>query len=411
MRTNVVPVPPVDAGEGEACQETLKMSASSHLRIIAATAAKRIAIVSPLVARHDAVSAAVRDNFRALSTESVWEVGLLTTSNHFPDQPSHIVSGVAELLLDPVFLAADLILYHFAIYSPLFDALLVGNGHAKQVVNFHNVTPRQFVTHDQRILNDMSFRQLCNLHRADRFWCDSRVNADVLVAHGLNPNHVSVHPLVVEHPALACLADKPVPPVEILFVGRIVPSKGVLDLIEAVDILRRGCSVPFKLRLVGNLSFSDSAYVSRVRRAIVDKHLGEVVQFIGTVDDAGLERLYHRAHIFAIPSYHEGFCKPVIEALRAGCVPVGYSAHNLQYIANGFGRMVPTGDIAALAEALAAVLQGIVNPGLAAGATCLPLDRGRLSAAELNAKVRVYVEEFTFDRLVGRTVQAVRGLI
>ena len=387
------------------------MSAPPRLGIVAAAATKRIAIVAPIVARHDAVSAAVRDNFRALSTEPAWEVALLTTHNCFPDQPAHIVSGVAELLLDPAFLFADLIIYHFAIYSPLFDALLVGNGHAKQVVNFHNVTPRQFITPNQRVLNDMSFRQLGNLYRADRFWCDSRVNADVLVAHGLDPNHVSVHPLVVEHPALVCLADKSVSPVEILFVGRIVPSKGVLDLIEAVDILRRGCSVPFKLRLVGNLSFSDLAYVSRVKRAIVDKHLGEVVQFIGTVDDAGLERLYHRAHIFAIPSYHEGFCKPVIEGLRAGCVPVGYSAYNLQYIANGFGRMVPPGDIAALAEALAAVMQGIVNPGLAAGAACLPLDRGCLSSAELDAKIRVYVDEFTFDRLVGRTVQAVRGLI
>ena len=76
------------------------------------------------------------------------------------------------------------------------------------------------------------------------------------------------------------------------------------------------------------------------------------MQWLGTVDDATWEQLYRRAHILAIPSYHEGFCKPVIEGLRAGCIPVGYASYNLPEIANGLGRMVPTGDVAALTEAL-----------------------------------------------------------
>ena len=42
----------------------------------------------------------------------------------------------------------------------------------------------------------------------------------------------------------------------------------------------------------------------------------------------------------------------MIEGLRAGCIPIGYASYNLPYIANKLGRMVPTGNVAALTAAL-----------------------------------------------------------
>ena len=319
--------------------------------------------------------------------------------------------AVADLLCDPHFLAADLILYHFAIYNPLIDALLVGNGHARQAVCFHNITPLKFVGMKQRALISKSFRQLHNLRCADRLWPVSQVNADVLRENGMDPDRITVIPLSVERPARANLADKASSPIELLFVGRIVSAKGVLDLLEVADHLLRSGAPSFRLRLVGNLGFSDAAYMAEVKQSIIGRGLGSVVEFVGTIDDATLQQLYHRSHILVIPSAHEGFCKPVIEALRAGCVPVGYATHNLKYIAGGLGRMVPFGDIMALTRAVSAVIQGLSDARRSPDMHCLPLDVGQISARQFQSSVDSYVEGFRSERVAAQLVTAVQALL
>src|SRR6202043_3658998 len=153
--------------------------------------------------------------------------------------------------------------------------------------------------------------------------------------------------------------QQPAPPVRLLSVGRLVRSKGVLDLIEAVDLMRARAAVPFRLDIAGNEDFSDPAYVADVKAAVRERGLSDLVRFLGAVDDERLSKLYHAAHILAVPSYHEGFCRPVVEGLRAGCVPVGYAAYNLPHVAHGLGRMVPVGDRSALATALGELIAAL----------------------------------------------------
>jgi hypothetical protein len=98
----------------------------------------------------------------------------------------------------------------------------------------------------------------------------------------------------------------------------------------------------------------------------------------------------------------------VVEALRAGCVPVGYAAYNLPYIAGGFGRMVPVGNIELLATALFEVIEGI-GRGLRRVETCeLPLDRGLLSLAAFDAATKAYVKGFSLSRFDQTVVARVR---
>ena len=101
------------------------------------------------------------------------------------------------------------------------------------------------------------------------------------------------------------------------------------------------------------------SYLSRVRRLIGELGLDGVVRFVGTVGDEERERLFHAAHILAVPSYHEGFCRPVVEGLRAGCVPLVYDAYNLPHIAARLGRTTPPGDVPALAAALADLARAV----------------------------------------------------
>ena len=123
-----------------------------------------------------------------------------------------------------------------------------------------------------------------------------------------------------------------------------------------------------------------------------------------------LEDLYHMSHVLAIPSYHEGFCKPVLEALRAGCIPIGYASYNLPAISNGLGRMVPTGDTQALAVSLAEVMDGVAQSFDSPEEPLLPLDKGRTSACAFDRAAGEYVQTFTFNRVAFATLERIRAL-
>src|SRR5262245_23166600 len=132
----------------------------SLAKLRAPTTNLRFAMVVPVAIQFDAVLAAARDTALALSSQPGWNVSLFTYRCDFPDLRAHIVDCVSDMLIHPEFLAADLIVYSFAIYSGLFDAIAIGNGRAKQIVHFHNITPRNFVPQDMQPVVDRSFRQL-----------------------------------------------------------------------------------------------------------------------------------------------------------------------------------------------------------------------------------------------------------
>jgi len=220
-----------------------------------------------------------------------------------------------------------------------------------------------------------------------------------------DPAMVRVVPLAVNSPPLTLLGEKQASLVDLLFVGRSVPSKGVLDLVRAIRRIRELTAIPFRLRIVGNLEWSDQAYLAQVKSEILDGRLSDIVEILGTVESAVLESFYHEAHIFVIPSYHEGFCKPVLEALRAGCVPVGYASYNLPHIVNGLGRMVSPGNVELLAAALVEVIEGVAR-GLRSVEICaLSLDAGLLSVAAFDMAAKAYAKGFSLSRF-GRTVVA-----
>ena len=370
----------------------------------------RVAVVCPSFAKYDAIGASARDTYRLLGRERAFEVEVLTFRNDYSDVSANTVHGIADLLLHPAFLAADIIIYHFGIYSDLFDALIAGNGRAFQVVRFHNVTPPQHVAPRHRAVIERSFLQAYNLRFADELWADSEVNAQTLLDLGIDQIPIKVIPLAVDEPAPRRFLDKSSVPVNLLFIGRFVQSKGVIDLIQALDLMRGRCTVPFRLQLAGNLEWSDPSYLKRLRDVIATLHMESIVQILGTVSPESMQDLYHEAHILAIPSYHEGFCKPVIEALRAGCIPVGYAAHNLPAISNGLGRMVPPGGIHELSRALGEVIEGVAQSAGGPEDPVLPLDRGKVSARTFDRMANEYVESFAFDRLASATLGRLRAL-
>ena len=75
----------------------------------------------------------------------------------------------------------------------------------------------------------------------------------------------------------------------------------------------------------------------------------------GVVATAGMGPLYDAADVFVLPSTEEPYGMVYAEAMTAGVPVVGWAAGNLPHLVDDQveGRVVPTGDIAALATALA----------------------------------------------------------
>jgi len=81
----------------------------------------------------------------------------------------------------------------------------------------------------------------------------------------------------------------------------------------------------------------------------------------GYVPDVTLAALYRGATALAMPSLHEGFGLPVLEATACGVPVVAARAGNLPDLVGDAAILVPKGDARALAEALSALL---ADPGL-----------------------------------------------
>ena len=139
----------------------------------------------------------------------------------------------------------------------------------------------------------------------------------------------------------------------VLFVGRLVPEKAPDLLIRAFQRIRDDV----RLVIVGGSSFTDDYAASLRRQAAGDPR----VLFTGYVYGTLLEELYSNAAAFVLPSSLEGLPLTLLEAISFG-TPVVVSdipPHEEIVGDDGPGRhLFPTGDEAALADAVAKAVAG-----------------------------------------------------
>ena len=364
---------------------------------------RRIAIVNSIVHRFDAISASVRDMAVSMMAAG-HEVRVFCYHSDFDDIPITPISNNSDLILDEYFSSADLIVWHFGIYSEAFNTVLFGNGRAPRVICFHNVTPAAFCPPASQPLIQRSLDQIHLLPLADEIWAVSDTNAVTAIEAGVPPNRVVTLPLQVDLPNITPFAAKSADKIELLYVGRFAKAKGVLELLEAFRrCLSTGAALA-RLTLAGNIGFSDQAYYEEMKKFVSDHDLGGTVEIVETIDDEGLFRLYRRSHLLGIASYHEGFCKPVVEALRSGCIPIGYHAYNIPFVAHGFGTLVPPGDVDALTDRLVRISTVLPEALAEPASRLLPLDRGLTSVEELDKEVSAYVERYE-GRVVRRKME------
>jgi glycosyltransferase involved in cell wall biosynthesis len=135
-----------------------------------------------------------------------------------------------------------------------------------------------------------------------------------------------------------------------LFVARLVPKKGLADLIEMWPrVLQR---VPnARLVIVGSGPERMSA-----ERRIEDLGIGASIEWHGFVSEAVKRELLAQARVFVAPSYEEGWGISVAEAMASKLPVVAYRLPTLDEVFGDGYVPVGKGDVEALAQAVCRLL-------------------------------------------------------
>ena len=204
------------------------------------------------------------------------------------------------------------------------------------LVNYHNITPSSLLTpwHKPvgKELDEGRAHLLALAQRALIGIAASSFNEAELRAAGYR--RTAVAPVLVDFEALEADVDeaeldrlvsgKPGGGMDWLFVGRVTPNKCHHDLIKAVAAYRRGFGVPARLHLVG--APAAGSYQRALHQLVEALDLEGVVRFTGSVAPGVLAAHYRSADVFVCLSEHEGFCVPLVEAMRHRVPVVAFAA-------------------------------------------------------------------------------------
>jgi glycosyltransferase involved in cell wall biosynthesis len=125
-------------------------------------------------------------------------------------------------------------------------------------------------------------------------------------------------------------------PLELLFLGNVIPRKGLLPLLRALAGIDRQV---WRLSIVGGLDF-DCAHAARAHDVTRQLGLTDSVRFLGPLHDDRLIEVLTASHIFCMPYAYEGFGIAILEAMAFGLPAIGCrngaAAETISHGANGF---------------------------------------------------------------------------
>jgi len=352
----------------------------------------RVLQVVPTFAAHDAIGDHIRQVDRLLRRAG-YDTGIYATVVE-PGLEERC-RPARELLDGP---ARDaVVLYHHSTGSTVADHL--GARPEPLIVDYHNITPAEmWDAWEPMVAVELSWgrRQLHQLApRTAAALADSRFNADELEACGFAG--VQVAPIVRDFGA----SDRAPRPYrargdpEFLFVGRISPNKCQHELITALAMYRALFGAGARLRLVGRVS--SPSYRADLSRLADELGVGGAVIF----DDHGVPEpeligAYQRATAFVCLSRHEGFCVPLVEAMRHALPVVARAGSAVTDTVSSGGLLLSDPDPVVVASAWhrvatdAAIWEALSSAALA-----------RAPAFDLEVTSRAFLDAFE---------RAVRGL-
>ncbi|MBT1177142.1 glycosyltransferase family 4 protein [Bifidobacterium callimiconis] len=130
----------------------------------------------------------------------------------------------------------------------------------------------------------------------------------------------------------------------VLFLGRIVPEKGVHYLVEAF----RQLDTDKKLVIAGGASDSHE-YYAQIQEAAAEDHR---IVLTGFTQGEELAELYSNAYVYVLPSDLEGMPMSLLEAMSYGCCCLTSDIPECAEVIGDYGVTFRKGDIQDLADKL-----------------------------------------------------------
>lgn len=134
----------------------------------------------------------------------------------------------------------------------------------------------------------------------------------------------------------------------ILFVGTLEPRKNLKRLLAAYGSLPEELRTHLPLVLAGGQGWGFANPARIARRLGVER----CVMLTGYVNDADLGALYKGARFLAMPSLHEGFGLPIIEANAAGIPVLTSNTSSMPEVAGDAAILVDPLDVSSIAAGL-----------------------------------------------------------
>jgi glycosyltransferase involved in cell wall biosynthesis len=231
----------------------------------------------------------------------------------------------------------------------------------RMVLVYHNITPPHYFAGIHKELAKLCYRGRRELRayvqRCDLALGDSEFNRQELEALGFP--ETAVLPVV---PGFDHLEVMPNPFVardfdddrtNVLFVGRVIPSKKIEDLIRFFHAYQSAFNPRARLVIVGAHSgferYLAMLHHLRAELGASDAHL------VGQVSDEELTAYYDVADLFLCASEHEGFCVPLVEAFYKHVPVLAYAATAVPSTMDGAGVLYQSKqpeDVAILMDAI-----------------------------------------------------------
>src|SRR5581483_1169907 len=148
----------------------------------------------------------------------------------------------------------------------------------------------------------------------------------------------------------------------LLQLGRMVPRKGVDDVVRALARLRNEHGIPVRLMIVGGESDEPdevaTPYLRQLRTVAAAAGVGEAITLVGRRGGDRLREYYSAADAFVTTPWYEPFGITPLEAMACGTPVIGSAVGGIKYtvIDGETGFLVPPRDPQAIAERAKALL-------------------------------------------------------
>lgn len=181
---------------------------------------------------------------------------------------------------------------------------------------------------------------------ADYFIVPSEYVARTFLEHGFAESRLFVLPYGVNVDQFVGASARQKDNVDrfrIIYVGRVIPGKGVQYLLDAFV----GLDLPnCELMVIGHIDETMRAFCADYAKR------DDRIKFVGSVSHADLPRIYSSGAVFALPSVSEGSALVVYEAMASG-LPVITTTNGGSVVRDGIeGFVIPTRDVGAIRDKL-----------------------------------------------------------